>query len=315
MNTGSRRRWLRGIIFLLVAINVAVFALVLWLRRPVRPNQNALALGHQVSRDLTGIILNTPLELDKKSKADILAIRKSYVAKYPQLLAAPYEPDAGIFALIEDRLPWWGMEGQFYRGKGSQSIEGPAEESRFLVNPFLLVAADFYGLYLNGTPGWDQTIVTEHALKQPGFPFSCMPRSLNWFAQQTRAEVIYNISECRRKMQAWATGEITLNSMTFDLIAYNARDMNMNYMFVSFPDSQNIEQWQRSTSPFAINHFLHRGESCGYPGGCNNMSPDTPDISSYWLTGLPARMHVKLWRGSPASIIQIPDMNFVLLFE
>jgi hypothetical protein len=318
MNTRShpsQRVLFRSVIIGLLAINIIVIGLFFWLRRPAKPNLNALALGSQATRDLTGIILNPPIELDGKSKAQVLSLRKSYVEKYSHLLATTYVPDEGVFGQIEDGLPWWGMEGQFYRGSGPRSIDGPAEESRFLANPYLLVAADFYGLYLNGTPTWDTNIVTDHALQQPGFPFTCMPRALNWYAKQAKAEVIYNVSECMRKMQAWASGEVTLKGLTFDLIAYNARDMNMNYMFVSFADSHNLEQWQHPTSAFGINHFLHRGGSCGYPGGCNNMSPDTPEISSYWLSGLPARLHVKLWRNAPSAVTQVPDMNFVIQFE
>jgi hypothetical protein len=311
--SGKRIVW--GIIVFPLMLIVALLLAVFWLTRPPAPNQNALAIGKNAARDVVEIVLVAPIELDKRSKADVLKLRRQYVEKYSFLLLNAYQPDEGVFGQIEDGLPWWGMEGQFYWGRGPRSIEGTAEEARFLLNPYLLVAADFQGLFLNGTPGWNQSKVTEAALNDPGFPFTCMPRALKWFPRSARGEAVYNVSQCMQRMSQWATEPLTLKHMTFDLIAFNARDLNMNYMAVSFKDSANIEQWERSEAVFQISHFIHRGGSCGYPGDCNNMSPATPEISAYWLTAVPARMHVKLWRNAPKSKDQTADMVFTILFE
>jgi hypothetical protein len=311
----SGKPFLRLIIVVLIVIIAVLLAAVFWLRRPPPPNYNALALGKDATRDLAEIVLVAPAELDKRSRSDVLKLRRQYIEKYKYLLMSSYEPDGGVFGQIEDGLPWWGMEGQFYWGSGRRSIEGPAEEARFLLNPYLLVAADFQGLFLNGTPGWNQSIVTEADLDGSDFPFTCMPRALKWFPRRARGEATYNVSQCMERMSRWATQPLTLKHMTFDLIAYNARDLNMNYMVVSFKDSANIEQWQQSEAVFPISHFIHRGGSCGYPGDCNNMSPATPEISAYWVTALPARMHIKLWRNEPKSRDQTADMVFTILFE
>jgi hypothetical protein len=103
--------------------------------------------------------------------------------------------------------------------------------------------------------------------------------------------------------------------MYFDLVAYNARDMNLNYIYLSLSDSLNLAPYVVAESPFAIAHFIHRGGSCGYPGDCNNVSPPTPELDSIRITALPARAHIWLWANAPQSVEQPPDMTFIINFR
>ncbi len=310
-----RKRLLRAIILALVVLLTSLVAVVLILRRPPAPNCNALALRDRASQDKVGVILRAPIDLNYKTKAEILALRRQAANHYTDFLLSAYEPSEAVFGQVVDRLPWWGMKGQFYYGSGPRSIKGPAEEARFLINPYLLVAADFFGLTTQTTPGWNTATISEADLDRADFPLVCMPRALDWFPRQARAVAVYNVSECMARMSQWATQPVSLPFMTFDLIAYNARDLNLNYIYVSFKESRNLEQLDRSEKVFWISHFLHQGGSCGYPGGCNNMSPATPEISNYWLTGLPAQANIKLWKDEPSAPDQTPDMLFVIYFE
>ena len=81
------------------------------------------------------IKLNPMIELDFKTKDDIYRIRREYVFQYPQLVQADYRPEESVFGQIVDNKPWWGIAGHFYYGSGKNSIEGPSEESRFIVTP------------------------------------------------------------------------------------------------------------------------------------------------------------------------------------
>jgi len=91
--------------------------------------------------------------------------------------------------------------------------------------------------------------------------------------------------------------------------------MNLNYLYVAYQDSSNISKLDAPASAYAIPHYLHRGGSCGYPGGCNNMSPDTPEISWIELTRLPARAVIRLWSRNPGAVERAPDMVFVIQFR
>jgi hypothetical protein len=47
-----------------------------------------------------------------------------------------------VFGGIGDGKSWIGIVGYSYYGQGEKIIEGPAEESRFIANPFLLIGVD-----------------------------------------------------------------------------------------------------------------------------------------------------------------------------
>jgi hypothetical protein len=240
------------------------------------------------------IEIQDPVELDFKRRAEVFRMREQAVQQHPELLLARYRPSDAVFGQIRDNLPWWGMTGIFYYGSGDNSIAGPAEESRFLLNPYLLVGADFYHNWI-GYP--------EAEVLKPGVALDCAPTQLRWNPLERRGEVTYN-ARC-------ISGT---NSRRFDLIAYNARDFNLNYIYVSYNESRNITKLDPPSAPYAIPHYIHQGNSCGYPGGCNNMSPPSPEIDSLEILGFPAEVVVWLWTSEPSSNSQPPDMIFLVRF-
>jgi hypothetical protein len=278
--------------------------------------RNTLAIGPQARVDQVAIALASAQELDGLSREKVLDLRRAAAARYPDLIAGDYVPTPAVFGQIEDGRPWWGMPGQFYHGPGEQSIAGPAEESRFILNPYLLVAAEFSGLSIWSTGrmslAWDRARITAEQVAQPGFPLTCSPRSLRWWPSAARAAVTYDVSACVAAINQWALVPFETADARFDLIAYNARDMGFDYLYVSFADSPGIGQADPPDAPVAIQHYLHRGSSCGYPGGCNNMSPHTPEIEDLAVRRLPARVTIRLWRTQPADAAQTPDMTFLI---
>ncbi len=83
--------------------------------------------------------INPMIELDFLTKEDIYDIRSKYVLLHPELLPGSYNPSEEVFGQIASGKPWWGILGLSYYGDGEKSIEGNSEDSRLLVNPFLLV--------------------------------------------------------------------------------------------------------------------------------------------------------------------------------
>lgn len=285
------------LVLILMAGVVAAILIVPRLTVSTQPNENALNVGATAPTTEVDIVVRPPMEFDFLTKAEILRHRREAVYWYPALLKGEYQPAESIFGQIVDGLPWWGIAGQFYYGQGDESILGTSEESRFILNPYLLIAAEPHTF-------WDRTRISEAQIRQPGFAFYCEPTRLRWLPQTSRVEVIYS-SECAAR----------IGYRYIDLISYNARDFNLNYIYVSYTDSINIGKNPQPTEAYAIPHYIHQGGSCGYSGGCNNMSPPSPPIDGLELTSLPARIVVWLWREMPDTLENPPDLVYVISFQ
>jgi hypothetical protein len=283
--------WL--IIALLGALLLCLIAVVVVLLP--QSNRNRLALGDHATLSQFEIEIQEPIELDFLTRAEVFDLREQAVQRYPGLLQGRYRPSDAVFRQIRNKLPWWGMAGVFYYGSGEQSIEGASEESRFLLNPYLLVAADFYHNWI---------AVPEAEVLKPGVALDCAPQELLWNPRERWGLATYS-ANCIRG----------INNQHFDLISYNARDFNLNYIYVKYDESRNIAKEDPPTGPFKIPHYIHQGNSCGYPGGCNNMSPPSPEIDFLEITGFPAEVVVWLWEAEPSSPTQPPDMVFLVRFQ
>jgi hypothetical protein len=316
METSKRVGRIRLVIVVLVVLNL--IAIGSWLYLRPRPNKNALAIGANatITRPVD-IAIVPPVELDYQSRRDVLAMRSEAVYHYPELIQGDYRPSDHVFRQIKNGLPWWGMAGQFYYGSGDQSIDGPSEESRFIMNPYLLVGAELFGLtfWLPGDLEWDDDRITESDLNSPDFPLTCDPALLQWWPEDARIEVTYQVSACIQRLNEWTVRPVDNTDIGFSLYAYNARDFNMNYIYVSYGDSVHISKPDMPDYAIGIPHYIHQGGSCGYPGGCNNMSPYVPELDDLFINQLPAQVIVRLWEHEPGSTSETPDMVVALHFE
>lgn len=312
-----RRRIVRAMIVFLVLLNVLLFGV--WYSLQPQPNSNALAIGSRaISVDEPiKIDLRAPADLNYKTRTEVLNLRREAVNRYPGLLAAPYAPSDIVFKQIEDSRPWWGIPGEFYYGPGNQSILGASEESRFILNPYLLVAAEFYGLGIWSDDGgrWDKARITEQDLGRPDFPYYCPPEGLRWSPRASRGEVTYDVTRYLVQLNQWTTRPYTLDDVVFGITAYNARDLNLNYIQLAQADSTHVKLAMPFDTPIPEPEFLHRGGSCQYPGGCNNASPDVPQFDDISIEALPAQLTVYLWKEKPVSAGQLPDLTFTLHFK
>jgi hypothetical protein len=291
----SRKMRLAIVICIVEVFLMYVIGVLLTIR--TKPNRNILAVGELAVVEEVNVAIQKPMELDGKRKSGVYVLRAVTANRYPELLARKYRPADQVFGMIENNLPWWGITGQFYYGPGERSIEGPSEESRFLTNPYMLVAADPVYTW-NGR-------VTENQVLQDGFQFLCdPPRRLLWYPQESQAYLTYS-AQCASK----------LGYRQIDLIAYNARDLNLKYIYVSYADSLNVTKQEIPESAIEIPHYIHQGDSCGYPKGCNNLSPATPELDGLLITGFPAQIVIWLWEEKPNSVDQEPDMVYVIRFE
>ena len=260
------------------------------------------------------IPINAPAELDFLSKKGILARRDKYVQSFRSLLADQYQPDPSVFQLLEDNKPWWGMHGAFIWGAGQHSIDGAAEESRFILNPFLLVGVN---------PGtaliWRTDKINREDLTDANFPLCWLPTSLAYFPGLSLAQTVYSISGFNQQIKLHADklrfnpDRLKLNQ--FGLVAYNARDFGFQYIYVDIAKSINVVNINGCSAPVLIKQMIHCGNSAKYPGGCNNMSPAMPEIDRFGISSLPARACVYLWKEKPSSVTQKADFTFYLDFR
>ncbi len=310
---GNRNRLWAIFILLTIACGLLLIA---WTRRLTWPNRNELAIGEQTDVMAVSIEIQPPVEFDYLAKTRILAMRKEAVNRHPELISGTYKPAEAIFGRIENRRPWWGTTGMFYYGRGERSIDGPAEESRFILNPYLLVAAELEGLTIwrHGAAMWEQGRTANVDPEAPGFPLYCPATELRWYPAQRQAEVTYNVSRYRETVGSWTDEPLPL-PIEFSLLVYNARDLNLNYIYVAFEDSRHVHKDDASDVPLPIEQYLHRGSSCGYPGGCNNASPRVPEISAIWIDKLPAQVVVWLWQDEPGAHAPAPDLVFTIWLQ
>jgi hypothetical protein len=292
--------------------NFVVSVSALMLMAPVRSLAftNILAVGDRaIASQPIEVPINDLGDLNFRTKAEIFNWRSQNLYRSPGLLSSPYTPTPEIFEQIEDGRPWWGVKGTFVWGPGQRIIEGLAEESRFVLNPLLLVGAN-----PNSAQMWDGQQITDADLADYTFPYVWLPKSLKWYPAQTLVQVVYDVTgfnrELEKRKSKLKVSPDTVNR--FGLIAYNARDFGYNFIHLDVDKSINVTADAPLKEPVQIVQMIHCGGSGQYPGGCNNMSPAMPQIDYFRFSGLPARAHISLWHDQPKSAQDKPDLTYYL---
>ena len=273
-------------------------------------SSNKLASGSQAKVAQCQLTINLPCDLNFKSKAEIIELRRRFVYEHPELLCYQYTATDSIFEGIEDGKPWWGLEGDMLFGPGDKSIRGAAEESRFLNNPFVLVGANINVSRF----AFDDSKYADldDFARRSGVPLFLLPSSAIIYTQQNREDLTYKVSDWLHSLERIMETKFKLDEAPFDLVAYNARDLGYNFIQVDSRISKGLDK--PGAYAIAISQFIHCGNSCGYPGGCNNMSPGIRELDQFHLTALPAQAVVYLWRQKPGSN-QSADFTVVINFE
>lgn len=237
-----------------------------------------------------------PIELDFKMKNEIFEIRKKSVALYSELLGKPYEPSQVIYGQIGDQKPWWGMFGIFHYGNGQKSIEGPSEESRMLLNPYVLI-------YPHETFAFRG---------EPPVPAPEM-LSAKWILGEVPSLVVeMNLFPFVSMLRVTRGAPESVISLTLDTL--NARDFGFNYFAIDTQQSDDIRPSMETAEIRTMKHFIHVGGSCGYPGGCNNSSPNDRQ-SEFLVKKLPASLRVVLWKNQPIQKSDTPDVEVNFKFK
>lgn len=294
--------------FFILALSLSAIASGAW----AQENTNKFAVGRDAkTKEKVQIKVNYPVHFNYKKRDDILSMRAKEVAKHPELLHGDYTPFNPIWGAIEDAKPWWGTAGATVFDSGRRSMEGPSEESRFVMNPYLLVAAN-----PGSTLIWNPALFTQKQINDPTFPYFWQPESLTIDPPKALGKVVYNISDYQSKILATKMLRGPAFVKRFSLVAYNARDFGYKFIYFNQEKSINVSNDHPTSEAVSIRQFIHCGGTCGCPGTCcNNMSPFTAEIDRLRLTKLPARAVVYLWKNEPEKIDQNPDMVFLIEFH
>ena len=249
--------------------------------------------------EMMTLSLNPMVELDFMKKSEIYALRTKYVRQFPELAPDNYSPSDRVFGQIEDGKPWFGILGLSYYGAGDKSNAGLSEESRFIANPYLLIAlADKYI--------W--TAIDDRLKPEAIYP---VPVTLRWKKDKSYAIVTYDVKRYLALARQYYGNEKRIYEL--GLTYYNATDFGFNYMFIDPALSQNIILSCPRDKPVELIQFIHTGgRGTLHPDGVNNKSPEQKE-SEIEIKGLPLRLVIKLWKQRPSSISQQADMTFEIL--
>jgi hypothetical protein len=274
-------------------------------------NENVLSVG-KYARERSRVEIKPvlPVTLNYLTREEILARRTKEINKYPRLMQTRYTPFHPIWGAIEDGKPWWGLAGAAVFDSGDQSARGMSEESRFIMNPYLLVAAN-----PASTGVWNRSAFTEKEINDPTFPYFWLPESIFIDPVKSLGGVTYNITEYQNKILASGRLKAPAKIKRFSLVAYNARDLGYKYIWFNEEKSINVTNENPVSEPVFIKQMLHCGGTCGCSTTCcNNMSPFMREIDRLRLTRTPARAVVYLWKEEPEDVRATPDLTFLLEF-
>lgn len=291
----------------LLIIMIPLWGCGMW--RSGHANANELALGSKAKiNSVLTIPITPPIELDWKTRDDVLGLREKEIRKYPQLLADQYVPSE-CFDLVEDNKPWWGLWGLHVYRQGKHAIDGPSKESEYLLNPFRLVAAE-----CNNIGIFKENAFTERELNVKDFPFVWQSGPVKFDARHSLAQATYDVTGYHHALARYIS-KLKHDTViqNFSLIAYNARDLGLPFMYLDSKNSINVTPWARHDC-IEIPQMLHCGGSCGYPGGCNNMSPHTPELDQNHLKKLPARALLKLYSKRPRDP-EVDPADFTVMLD
>ncbi|MDZ4834389.1 MAG: hypothetical protein SGJ27_11485 [Candidatus Melainabacteria bacterium] len=269
---------------------------------------NELAIGPKARVSSVDITIVPPEDFNFKTRMQLSLLRYKAAMRYPQLLCKQYVPDSATFGQIADKKPWWGVIGLAYYGAGNNSIKGVSVQSMDFLNPYLLVSDNTVGPL-------PKDKVSEQDLWSTKLPMQMQATNLKWYPQAKRAEVTYERSQYEQEMSTkFNFTRFKLRGQT-SLTMTNARDLGFNYVYIPASWASNVKIGSAMKTAMPIPHFIHCGGGCGYPGGCNNVSPATDWTDRFEIEKLPAKIGFSFWIDAPKTGREPPDMTFIVNYR
>lgn len=266
-------------------------------------NDNKILKANGEFKDLW---VNPPSEFNNMRKDEIYAIRKAYV-KDSLFYTDAYEPNERVFGQIQDYKPWWGEQKcrpLNYTGDYHESIEGESKQSIQINNPNALV-----GLSSPYIP-WDVEGNADFCNSEYS---RFIPKALKYSKKDNLIVAEYEVSK------EFPNIYVNISDKGYrypiQLSGLNALDFGYKYIYAF--DTKNIDMMYSSNitqTPGMFIDYIHVGGSCGYEGGCNNISPMQND-KMISVKALPAEINLKLWKKQPRDKYSKADMYYRIIFK
>lgn len=250
--------------------------------------------------------VNPPSEFNNMRKDEIYSIRKAYV-KDSLFASDNYEPNERVFGAIQDYKPWWGTQKcrpLDYTGDYHESIEGESKQSIQINNPNALVGLSSPYIPWNVEANED-FCTSEYA--------RFIPQSIKYSKKDKLIIAEYEVSKGFPNIYVNISGKT--QRYPIQLSGINALDFGYKYIYAF--DTKNISMVYPNNVTEQVEMFrdyIHVGGSCGYEGGCNNISPMQND-KMISVKALPAEINLKLWKKQPRDKYQKADMYYRIIFK
>lgn len=253
---------------------------------------------NKMPKDIINVSVNPPLPFSYKSKNEIFDIRKEYVMASPFAYEG-YEPAEHVFGSIEDGLPWVSNYLCSYKETHTANIEGPSEEARFLNNPTALIMLEHAS-----SKYWCHNVPET-------YKGEIMPIEITYSPDKKTVYVRYPRLPKRKRVP-------------YSMNGLNARDLGYNYIFIDLNQSNFVPDFETETNAgnkiVELFNLIHRGSACGHETGCNNGSPDQPELNFYNKPSKKdvqflKRLHIKLWKEMPNSPNDEADMTEIISID
>lgn len=260
----------------------------------------------QSSEKLQDLWINPPSEYNNLRKDEIYSLRKAYV-KDSLFDTDDYEPNERVFGQIQDYKPWWGEQKcrpLNYSGDYHESIEGESKQSIQINNPNALV-----GLSSPYIP-WDVEGNADFCNSEYS---RFIPKALKYSKKDNLIVAEYEVSKEFPNIYVNISGKGY--RYPIQLSGLNALDFGYKYIYAF--DTQNIDMTYSDNitqTPGMFRDYIHVGGSCGYEGGCNNISPMQND-KMISVKALPAEINLKLWKKQPRDKYSKADMYYRIIFK
>lgn len=269
--------------------------------KPVRTNREntpykPIELNDYDKNDEVVNINIEPLEeFSGLSVNEILKMRTEAVKSSPLFVnRTDYEPSQNVFR-IEDGLQWMSAHQlSCYGTNNNPDIgKGPSRESVGILNPELM----FY----NSVLGFNFSERNIACTKDDYL----LPYKANYTPANNTIHVYLRYKPLKEKLGYFGN---------IDISDANAHDLGYNYVFADSTSNIRFKVDKFDKEIIKTRGYYHRGYACGLQEGCNNYSPYETGYEFY-LTDLPAKLHIKLWNQEPATTMQEADLNYEMIFE
>lgn len=285
-------------------------------KAPPLEESNELRLG--AASEISGPVevpISAPATLKGMNTESLGAVRARLTAQIPGLMAKSYAPVKSIFEKIDPALEWESAESFYLFGPGSMCGVGPALDSDLIFNPYMLLGARFFGLGMKQSPfRWSQATRDSAATGNSQIPMALKPVSLSWIPKESRAELLFRVSNYLQEAEPWLLNPIGVGDVVFSLSPLNARDLGFKFMRIDTENSSNIVLPPQPPSALQLLEIFTPRQLKSSSARCNSSGWPYKTYRNLKLRAVPAKLRVLLWRSDPRDLGS-PDFSYDINFD